>query len=37
MLEMGVFGGKYMTDSLNEFPDDWFEHAKLSPEKYDNP
>lgn len=35
MLEMGVFGGKYMTDCRNEFPDDWFENAKLSPEKRD--
>jgi hypothetical protein len=33
MLEMGVFGGKYMTDCTNEFPKDWFENAKLSPKK----
>jgi hypothetical protein len=31
MLEMGVFGGKYMTDCAAEFPDDWFENARLSP------
>jgi hypothetical protein len=35
MLELGVFGGKYMTDTKDEFPDDWFENAKLSPEKKD--
>ncbi len=31
MLEMGVFGGKYMTDCKKEFPDSWFEKANLSP------
>ena len=35
MLEMGVFGGKYMTDCRGEFPDDWFENARLSPRKSD--
>lgn len=35
MLEMGVFGGKYMTDCRPEFPQDWFKKAKLSPEKSD--
>lgn len=32
MLELGVFGGKYMTDCRGEFPASWFSKAKLSPQ-----
>jgi hypothetical protein len=35
MLEIGVFGGKYMTDCRDEFPNSWFKKAKLCPEKHD--
>lgn len=35
MLELGVFGGKYMTDCKSEFPSEWFGKAKLCPDKHD--
>ena len=35
MLATGVFGGKYMTDCQNEFPQAWFNHAKLCSDRHD--
>lgn len=35
MLELGVFGGKYMTDCRNEFPSEWYKKAKLCHEFHD--
>jgi hypothetical protein len=34
MLELGVFGGKYLTDCADEFPDAWLERARLSHERH---
>jgi hypothetical protein len=33
MLRLGVFGGKYLTDTRNEFPTSWFAGVKLSPRR----
>jgi len=35
MLELCVFGGKYMTDCRAEFPADWFANARLCPDRHD--
>lgn len=35
MLELGVFGGKYLTDCQSEFPSHWFTNAKLNSDKKD--
>lgn len=35
MLALGVFCGKYLTDCRDEFPADWFDHAKLAPDARD--
>ncbi len=35
MLALGVFGGRYMTDCRDEFPETWFASAQLSPGRAD--
>ena len=35
MLQLGVFGGRYLTDCRREFPASWFTRAKLSPQRHD--
>jgi hypothetical protein len=35
MLQLGVFGGRYMTDCRKEFPASWFARAKLCHDRHD--
>lgn len=35
MLQLGIFGGKYMTDCRREFPASWFARAKLCASRHD--
>jgi hypothetical protein len=36
MLRLGVFCGKYMTDTRDEFPNSWFVGARLAPGRRDS-
>lgn len=35
MLDLGVFGGWYFEGDHSEFPADWFDEAKISPDGFD--
>lgn len=30
MLKLGVFSGRYLNDCRDEFPEEWYKHARLS-------
>ncbi len=34
MLELGVFGGRYLTDCVQEYPASWFDKARLCHEAH---
>ena len=36
MLQLGVFGGKYMSDCADEFQASWFKSAKLCHERHES-
>ena len=36
LLQLGIFGGKYMTDCRREFPASWFARAKLCSKRHDS-
>ena len=35
MLELGVFGGWYFKGNIEEYPEEWFENARLSENGFD--
>ena len=35
MLQLGVFGGRYLADCVNEFLASWFRRARLCPGRHD--
>jgi hypothetical protein len=37
MLELGAFGGKYMTDCRHRFPPSWLDRARLCSDRHGSP